>query len=387
MRIFLSCQQALKKHKVPAYSFWEFYLKQGIEESGHEWVEAKEADWAEGLTYIPGQELESWKERTWSLVVSQIKKLHQEKPIDLFLGYLFPNQVEPSAVSDIQSLGIPCVNFFCDNVREFTQVPKSYYCFDLHWVPEHKALKMYQQAGLNFFNAAMPVWVPPHQRTYEHPENYGVSFIGSRDVLREVLLAEALKLGAPIDIRGPGWISTGNQSASEPGVDNRNLWKVIANQADIIAKQGLSTLVWKTTYRFQPRVADEVFEKFVQDAVFGPKYQEVTQQSKITLGINRYPSFRYPFSKPDTYSRLRDIEAPMMGACYLTESTQGLSELYNLGEEIETYSTPEEMVEKIKMLLADVAKRKEMRYQAQKRALSEHSIANSLAKITNALGL
>ena len=388
MRIFLSCLQALKKHKVPAYSFWENYLKQGIEEAGHEWIEALEVDWAEGLVYSPGKELESWREHTWNSTVSQIKKLHQEKPIDLFLSYLFPNQVEPSAVSDIQSLGIPCVNFFCDNVREFTSVPKSYYCFDLHWVPEHKALPMYKQAGLNFFNAAMPVWVPPHQRIYEHPENYGVSFIGSHDVLREALLAEALKLGASLEIRGPGWNSTDNKGKDiSPVVNNRNLWKIIANQLNIVAKQGLPTLVWKTTYKLQPRVADEVFTKFVREAVFGVKYQEVTQQSLITLGVNRYPSFHHPVSKPDTYSRLRDIEAPMMGACYLTEWTEGLDQLYELGKEIETYRNSSEMVEKIQQLQASPEKRRNMRYLAQKRALTEHSIVKSLEKISVILGL
>src|SRR6202042_1109419 len=46
---------------------------------------------------------------------------------------------------------------------------------------------------------------------------------------------------------------------------------------------------------------------------------EITQNSEITPGGNRSPSLRYPFYRPNTYSRLRDIEAPMMGACYLTE--------------------------------------------------------------------
>ena len=73
------------------------------------------------------------------------------------------------------------------------------------------------------------------------------------------------------------------------------------------------------------------------------EYVEITQQSMITLGVNRYPSFRYPLNKPDTYSRLRDLEAPMLGACYLTEWTEGLDDLYELGTEIETYKTAEEM--------------------------------------------
>ena len=52
MRIFLSYQQALQKHNVPAYSFWETYFKNGIEEAKHKWVEANEVDWAESLVYF-----------------------------------------------------------------------------------------------------------------------------------------------------------------------------------------------------------------------------------------------------------------------------------------------------------------------------------------------
>ena len=69
MRIFLSCQQALQKHNVPTYSFWETYFKNGIEEAQHEWLEANEVDWAEGLVYLNEDDLEKWRDRTWSLKI------------------------------------------------------------------------------------------------------------------------------------------------------------------------------------------------------------------------------------------------------------------------------------------------------------------------------
>nr|WP_199141654.1 glycosyltransferase [Pedobacter sp. ASV12] len=110
-------------------------------------------------------------------------------------------------------------------------------------------------------------------------------------------------------------------------------------------------------------------------------YIKITKESMVTLGVSRYPSFRHSLTKPDTYSRLRDIEAPMLGACYLTEYTAGLEELYDLGSEIETYSNVEEMAQKIEKLQKDKQLRLQLRNMGQKRALSEHSIANSLAKI------
>lgn len=385
MRIFLCCQQFMRQHPVPAYKFWETYFKRGIEEAGHEWVEAEEVDWAEGLIYNEGTDLKAWRDRTWNRTISILKKQHSFEPIDIFLSYLFPKQVEPTAVKQIQALGIPCVNFFCDNVREFARVPNEFSCFDLHWVPEFKAIEMYRKAELNYVHAPMPLWIPPNHRVSEHPENYRISFIGSRDVQRETLFAQVLALGIPLEIRGAGW-SSGNLGVSRTIAHHKKFWQTIANQWNDISKSGIKAWIRKILSKFQTRIPDSTFAGYIMNKPNDSEYVEITQQSKITLGVNRYPSFRYPLNKPDTYSRLRDLEAPMLGACYLTEWTEGLDQLYEVGEEIETYRTAEETVEKIQELMADCEKRKKLRRQGQKRALADHTVAKSLARISDAVG-
>lgn len=386
MRIFLICLQSQIQHPVPAYKFWESYFKNGLEEAGHEWIEAPDVDWAEALVYTDEESLAKWRDRTWSKTISFIKQQHQIKPIDLCLSYLFPKQVEPSAVQAIQTLGIPCVNFFCDNVREFIRIPQEFYCFNLHWVPEFKALKKYQQAKLNYIHAAMPMWIPPNQRSCNHPDNYGVSFIGTRDVLRENLFAQVIKQGIAIELRGTGWDKSELQNFNFTA-SRKSLWKTLLNQKDFIAKSGIQAYLWKASYQRQPKIPDSFFEDYVRKKPNAIEYTFITQQSLVTLGVNRYPSYRYPLSHPDTYSRLRDLEAPMLGACYLTEWTEGLDQLYDLGEEIETYRTPEEMAEKTRQLLGNSEKRQKMRCAGQKRALSEHTVPQSLAKVAYALDL
>ena len=385
MQIFLSCQQALQKHNVPAYSFWETYFKNGIEEAKHEWIEANEVDWAKGLVYFNEDDLKKWRDRTWNLTLSAIKRQHQIKPIDLFLSYLFPKQVEPSIIQDIQALGIPCVNFFCDNVRNFKQIPKEFHCFDLHWVPEFKALKMYQQAGLNYIYAPMPVWIAPEYRHSNHPENYEISFIGSRDIQRERLFAEAIKSGINLEIRGAGWISNYTENIQGCPKLSQNILQKINNQKQIIGNDGLMFWLRKIKSKFVTKIPDEVFISSVKEKPNFNEYIKITQQSQITLGVNRYPSFHYPFNQPDTYSRMRDIEAPMLGACYLTEWTEGLEDLYELGEEIETYTSVEEMKEKIHYLIASSQKRRTMRAKAQIKALEKHNILSSLDKVIRSL--
>jgi spore maturation protein CgeB len=107
----------------------------------------------------------------------------------------------------------------------------------------------------------------------------------------------------------------------------------------------------------------------------------------VVLGINRVPSLVASDRHPLVYSRLRDIEAPMLGACYLTEWTAGLERLYDLGKEIETYRTAEELTAKLSELRADPERRISMRARAQRRALAEHSVARSIELIADRLGM
>ena len=77
----------------------------------------------------------------------------------------------------------------------------------------------------------------------------------------------------------------------------------------------------------------------------------------------------------------------MAGACYLTEWTEGIDQLYELGQEIETYRDAAELVEKSRALSADVLRRQRLRAAGQRRALHDHSIARTLDRIAKTLKL
>src|SRR5580658_6857323 len=98
MRIFLSCQQALRPHPVPAYAFWEYYFKSALTEAGHHILQTPEVDWAEGITALSEGDRAAWLERTWTRTTDYLRAEHRREPVGLFLSYLFPNQVDPSAV-------------------------------------------------------------------------------------------------------------------------------------------------------------------------------------------------------------------------------------------------------------------------------------------------
>ncbi|PJJ79456.1 glycosyltransferase family protein [Mucilaginibacter auburnensis] len=380
MKIFLSFLQSSKKHTIAAYDFWQYYLKNGIEETGHEWTEHPDVDWARGLVPQSKPELAAWRSDAWDKTLTYLKA----QPADLFLSYLYPEQIDVNAINEIKKMGIPCVNFYCDNVRQFTTVPKQFKVFDLNWVPEHKALPMYKKAGCSFINLPMPMWITPQYRVGKTEKNNKLVFIGSKDVQRVLLFEQIVKRQSDIDLHiyGNGWKGNCSQQL-QPAAQTSG--KTIANQINFLKKHGLSAYARKLAQRNMGLNITEDLQSKICGSIDFNTYNNLTAESMVTLGVNRYPSFRFPLQKPDTYSRLRDIEAPMLGACYLTEFTPGLDQMYNIGNEIAAYHNVSEFIELAARLSADKQLRKTLRENGQKRALNDHSIPRSLEKIIDRL--
>lgn len=385
LRIFLACQQSTHQHEVPAYSFWAESFRGALAEAGHECLEAPACDWAEGLLPLDHAAAAAWRERTWQQATDFLRRAHAQAPVDFFLGYLFPHQVEPAAVAAIRAVGIPCVNFFCDNVREFRRVPQEFGCFDLHWVPEHKAIALYARSRLPHLHAPMACWVPPALRTPVAHESLPVTFVGTRDELRERLFAEAITLGLRVDLRGTGWGSTAVPPPPPPRA--RNPFELLHRQFAFARQHGWPALLRKHTRPLRP-IPPLVFDfgSHARPAPAADSYWSALRESSVCLGVNRYPSPRFSWPHFDSYSRLRDIEAPMAGACYLTEWTEGLDLLYDLGTEIETYRDAPELVEKTRALSADAPRRQHLRVNGQRRALRDHTIAGTISRIAEKLG-
>lgn len=377
MNIFLSFLQSKIKHAIPAYDFWQYYMKNGIEEAGYQWTEHPDIDWARGLVPQTRQELENWKSEVWEKTLNHLKK----NRADLFLSYLYPEQIDIAAIRQIQKLGIPCVNFYCDNVRQFRKVPAQFGVFDLNWVPEFKAVEMYKKAGYKLINLPMPMWVAPHLRLGRKEIGQQITFIGSVDIQRTLFFEEVVKQAPDIELRiyGNGWNDKTKKSPLQAkGTSPGNK---IANQFDFIFKQGTIAYMRKFNHRGIHSAISSTLTSKLQGTINFSEYNQLTAESMITVGVNRYPSYHFPLNKPNTYSRLRDIEAPMLGACYLTEYTAGLEELYDLGKEIAVYRNSEDFIEKTNHLTADASLRQKLRTAGQRRSLTEHTIPQTLSKI------
>ncbi len=384
LRILLCCQQDLQAHPVPAYRFWAHYFRAALAEAGHTCLEVPDCDWAAGLESQPPDIHALWLESTWQKALRWIRQEHARGRIDVFLSYLFPDQVDVPSIAALRQEGMPCVNFFCDNVRLFRRIPAEYGAFDLNWVPEAPALALYRRAGFPVIHAPMPCWVPPACRTPGATETLPATFVGTRDEQRERLFARAFACGLDMELRGPGWLGPA-PGASPP----RGRGPALArNQWEFARRHGLAAFARKLREGIRPRPPVTFdFAPFERPAVWGDDYLRVLRESRVCVGVNRFPSLAHPFDRPGRYSRLRDIEAPMAGACYLTEWAPGLEEFYEPGSEIEVYRDAEELCEKVAKLNRDEPLRRRLRAAGQRRALGDHAIARTVEKIAGRLSL
>lgn len=85
-------------------------------------------------------------------------------------------------------------------------------------------------------------------------------------------------------------------------------------------------------------------------------------------------------------NNMRLYEATGMGAALATDRGHNLRELFEPGEEVATYTSPEELVEAIEALLADEGRRLTLAAAGQRRTLSDHTFASRMRELGEMLG-
>ena len=85
--------------------------------------------------------------------------------------------------------------------------------------------------------------------------------------------------------------------------------------------------------------------------------------------------------------KLRDFDAPLSGGVYVTHNNEDLKQLYIENKEIILCDTIDEYIEKIKVLLADENKLKEISRDAYKTASENHTYEKRFLKLFEVLGV
>jgi len=248
-----------------------------------------------------------------------VRTIHTKRPIDVFIGYLNGLQVSPVTIQTIGKLGIVTVTFnFDDRLLyrgrklggRWTGSSALASSFDLNLTNSSRSVIKYMvDGGLAMFWP--PGANPDFFKPLDLPFEYDVSFIGANYGSRRDYIKYLRRNGIRVVTFGKGWPS---------------------------------------------------------GPVESKKMVEIYSKSRINLGFSWVGA-----SSTETCLKGRDFEVPMSGGVYLTTDQPDIYRVYKVGLEVETYKSKEDCLQKIRYLLSNPEKCRQMRRAVRKRCVEEHS--------------
>ncbi|HEY1298830.1 MAG TPA: glycosyltransferase, partial [Chloroflexota bacterium] len=109
-------------------------------------------------------------------------------------------------------------------------------------------------------------------------------------------------------------------------------------------------------------------------------------QSRLSLGFATAGD-SHRAARRLTHLRLREFEAPMSGALYLTEDQPELAEYFTPGQEVLTYTDRDDLLDKARYYLAHQEQAERIRRAGLERARREHTWQHRFAELFTTLGL
>lgn len=267
-------------------------------------------------------------------MLSFVKNITATTHIDVIVCYLSGFSTIPDIIREIKQLGIPMINESLDDERKFKSkkgkdgiykgLKDICSLFDLSLTTSKSAIVKYLVEGAKPFYKDYA----GNEKIYRNlhlGKKFDVSFVGANYGIRGTYISFLKQAGINVLTKGSGW-DTG-----------------FASDEEMI---------------------------------------EIFNQSRIVLGFSAV-------GKNDDISILkgRDFEVPLTGSFYITGYHEELSEYFQLGHDIETYHSKEELLEKITYYLKHPDKREEIALQGYIKALNNYSAKQAYEKIFGELKL
>ncbi len=120
--------------------------------------------------------------------------------------------------------------------------------------------------------------------------------------------------------------------------------------------------------RNRPLISESLFGKIDDTPIWGSELHALLDSSKIVLNITRTD-----FYGAETGVNLRIFEALAAGCFVLTDHCDEISELFRVGEEIETFRSSEELASKVEYYLTHEAQRAGIARNGQQAFARKHS--------------
>jgi len=258
---------------------------------------------------------------------------------DVLLSIMFEFEIYRKTIEFItQSLGIPTVNWFCDDHWRFNNFSKYYATsFSAVATTDERAVERYNQLGQS--KVILSQWACNHHDYYpilDDSWNYEVTFVGQPHGNRGSLVSNLKKHEVNIDVWGRGW---GNGRISQD-----DMIKLFSN-SHINLNLANSSFSWKSLVRGQ-------FAKMFRKQI-----------------------------------KARPFEVIGCGGFLISEWAEGIEEYFIPDKEIVLYSSFKELVEKIEFYSNDDTARRQIAKSGYNRVIREHTYSHRFKQLFGKMGL
>jgi len=369
MNIFLSLLPS-GNASVPGSLTWLHNLYEPLLDLGHE-VFLLRIDEAEKFLNVKSG-TKKFKEAFSDYLLAKFRKEHSKKHFDFFLSYFQDKHIFPSVIDQIKKSGVPTANFSCNNTHQFylTKDIAPHYDFNLH--SEKSAGEKFKKIGAN------PVWFQMAANPkYYHPikceKKYDVSFVGGNYSKRSYYIWQLLENDLKVDCFGPNWL------VKKPMPLTRNVVREFRRNLDVI--RTLFVFSSEKRSEYSSRIALYDFNKQLRNKYRANLHYPISDDemlklyslSKISLGFLEVFGNHDPSSITKQHLHLREFEAPMCGALYLTNYCDELAEFYEPDKEILIFRNEHELLDKVKYYLSHPEEAEKIRLAGYNRALNCHT--------------
>jgi spore maturation protein CgeB len=214
---------------------------------------------------------------------------------------------------------------------------------------------------------------PKYYHAYDLPRTLDVTFVGQRYAKRPYYIWHLLENGVDVNVYGPGWrLGIGGRYYRALLRHGRRLQMALcALLATSLNKRAewSARLAWLDFAENLRVKYDAHMNSPLSDEEMIRKYSE----SNISLGFIEVYDAHNPSATFKQHLHLRDFEAPMSGALYLTGFCNELTEFFEPDKEVLVYSNEHELLEKVRYYLSHPEEADRVRRAGQHRALNSNT--------------
>jgi len=300
--------------------------------------------------------------------------LVRDKGLDLIFCYVYDDFLQEDTAAKLRQLNIPMLNYNVDMVNQWYRQIRTAKYFTYMLCAQKINMENMASYGGNVLYFPMAGRISDRSdSTNSFIPEQPVTFMGTPMPYRNHVLKKLIDKDVPLAIYGKFWnenkVATADRSV-EKTVSDICHYGLARYKSEGAA--GLLTPLTNRLFKQSFPSSAEIPKKVLCGFLDQSDIENLFKYSKINLGFSRMMG-----DDPDkpgvNQVKLRDFEVPLSGGFYLAEKAPDYDELFEIGSEVETWSTHDELLEKINYYLDHEEERKKVAKAGHERAIKYHT--------------